>query len=109
MPTGFCVRRRAETGFKRERDVPPGTSVVCREWLAWLSHVRGISIRHKFNNTEKKIGEKRLPVDGYDALDNKVYQMHGCWFHSHDCYLTKGKPVNSARRTATLQKVKGIN
>lgn len=28
-------------------------------------------------------------MDGYDAQENRIYEMNGCWFHGHQCHLTK--------------------
>ena len=50
------------------------------------------------NNTEKRIGERRLPVDGFHGPSQTVFQFHGCWWHGHNCYLTKGKEMNEKRK-----------
>ena len=72
MPTGAFTRRKEETGFKRE-----STSKITTEWLEWKAHEAGIHIRHQMNNTEKRIGERRLPVDGFHGPFQTVYQYHG--------------------------------
>ena len=72
MPTGNFTRRREETGFKKESSVKMAT-----EWLEWESHSRRIPIRHQINDTEKRIGTRRLPVDGFHGPSQTVFQFHG--------------------------------
>ena len=68
-----------------------------------LNHSQGLHIRHKLNiGTEKKIGP--YPVDGYDANTNTVYQFHGCYWHGHECWMTKNvKDQSPQQRIATYQ------
>jgi hypothetical protein len=47
------------------------------ELLEWQAYSRGISIRHEYNNVEKRIGARRLPVDGFHAESQTVFQFHG--------------------------------
>ena len=93
MPTGSFTRRREETGFKRE-----SSSKMATEWLERKTRKGGIHIRHQMNDTEKRIGERRLPVDGIHSPSQTVFQFHGCWWHGHDCHLTKGKEINEKRK-----------
>ena len=37
------------------------------EWLEWVAHKEGIHIRHQLNSTEKRIGGRKLPVDGFNT------------------------------------------
>ena len=83
MPSGSFTRRREETNFKKE---------------SWKAHEGAIFIRHQMNNTEKRIGGRRLPVDGFHGPSQTVFQFHGCWWHGHNCYLTKGKEINEKRK-----------
>jgi G:T-mismatch repair DNA endonuclease (very short patch repair protein) len=58
------------------------------DWMDYLNHSQGLHIRHKLNiGKEKKIGS--YPVDGYDANTNTVYQFHGCYWHIHECWMTR--------------------
>ena len=93
MPTGSFTRRREETGFKKESSIKLAT-----EWLEWEAQNRNIHIRHQINATEKRIGERRLPVDGFHGPSQTVFQFHGCWWHGHDCHLTEGKEMNEKRK-----------
>ena len=72
MPTGSYTRRRAETNFK-----PESSRRLADEWIGWEQNQRNIKIRHHLNNTEKTIGERKLPVDGFHAESNTVFQFHG--------------------------------
>ena len=93
MPTGSFTRCREETGFKRG-----SSSRMATEWLEWKAHEGGIFIRHQMNNTEKRIGERKIPVDGFHGPSQTVFQFHGCWWHGHICHLTKGKEMNEKRK-----------
>ncbi|KXJ22829.1 Zinc finger and SCAN domain-containing protein 22 [Exaiptasia diaphana] len=92
MPTGAYVRRREENGFKRESSVKLAT-----EWLEWESERRGIPIRHQVNDTEKRIGNRRLAVDGFHGPSQTVFQFHGCYWHGDRCYLNQ-KEFNEVRK-----------
>jgi hypothetical protein len=46
---------------------------------------------------EKKIGP--YPVDGYDANTNTVYQFHECYWHGHECWMTKNVKDQKWRET----------
>ena len=87
MPTGSPIRRKAETGFKPQFDDTYGRKAF--GWLEYISKAKGIKIRHKYNDTEFRVGRYGLPVDGYCAKTGTVYQFHGCAFHGHKCKLTK--------------------
>ena len=92
MPTGSYTRRMAENEFK-----PKSSVRMAIEWLEWVAHKEGIYIRHQLNNTEKRIGGRKLPVDGFHAQTQTVYQFHGCYWHGHDCSLNHGKEFNDKR------------
>ena len=47
------------------------------EWLEWQAHQQQVKIRHGYNNTEKRVGACRLPVDGFCLETQTVYQFHG--------------------------------
>jgi hypothetical protein len=49
---------------------------MAKEWLEWQAFSRHIEIRHEYNNTEKRIGARRLPVDGFHAESQTVFQSH---------------------------------
>ena len=41
-------------------------------WLELEAKQRGIHIRHELNDTEKRIGDRRLPVDGFHGPTGTV-------------------------------------
>ena len=86
MPTGSYTRRLAENEFK-----PKGSIKMAIEWLEWVAHKERIHIRHQLNNVEKRVGDRKLPVDGFNPETQTVYQFHGCYWHGHDCALIRGK------------------
>ena len=71
-PSGPFTRRRAETNFKKESSLR-----MASEWLEWEAKQRGITIRQELNETEKRMGERRLPVDGFHGQNRTVFQFQG--------------------------------
>ena len=88
MPTGTYVRRKAEDAFKPYQ--PDSWGQTASQWLDWEAHTQGMRIQHKYNSKEKQIGRRRLPVDGWCAQTNTVYQFHGCYWHGHQCQEAQG-------------------
>ena len=93
MPTGSYSRRLPDNEFK-----PKGSIRMAIEWLEWVAYKERIHIRHQLNNTEKRIGGRRLPVDRFNAQTQTVYQFHGCFWHGNDCALNRGKEYNDKRQ-----------
>ena len=93
MPTGSYTRRLAENEFKLK-----GSIKMAIEWLEWVAHKERIHIRHQLNNVEKRVGDRKLPVDGFNPETRTVYQFHGCYWHGHDCALNRGKEFNEKRK-----------
>ena len=94
MPTGSYTRRMVKNEFK-----PKGSIRMAIKWLEWVAHKEGIYIRHQLNSAEKRIGGRKLPVDGFNPERQTVYQFHGCYWHGHDCALNRGKEFNERRKT----------
>jgi G:T-mismatch repair DNA endonuclease (very short patch repair protein) len=92
MPTGHFVRRKKEDGFKRQ--APSRYEWMVIDWLEWEAKNTGQHIRHQSNDKEKVIGRRRLPVDGFYKETNTVYELQGCLWHGHRCWITKDKSVN---------------
>ena len=89
MPTGSYTRRLAENEFK-----PKSSIKMAIEWLEWVAHKELIHIHHELNNTEKRIGDRKLPEDRFNAETQTVYQFQGCFWHGHICGLNCGKEFN---------------
>ena len=98
MPTGSYPRRLAENDFK-----PKGSIKMAIEWLEWVAYKERVHIRHQLNNTEKRIGDRKLPVGGFHAETQTVYQFHGCYWHGHDCALNRGKEFNEKRNKPMVE------
>ena len=92
MPTGSYTRRMVENEFK-----PKGSIRMAIEWLEWVARKERIHILHQLNNTEKRIGDHKLPEDGFHVQTQTVYQFHGFYLHGHDCALNCGKEFNERR------------
>ena len=99
MPTEHPIRRHADNGFTAVRSDKFG--YLAREWLEWTAHTHQIEIRHKFNGREHRLGEKGIPVDGWDG--RTAYQFHGCAFHGHTCHLTEDLTHHPFNPNKTLE------
>ena len=101
MPTGSYVFRSSENHFKPERADTVG--FLAYDYLTCVAQETGHHIQHAFNGTEKRLGRRRIPVDGWCAATQTVYQFHGCYYHGHECL---GKDYNELRKApmATLRK-----
>ena len=85
MPCGPFVRRKAENNFKPEKR---DRYSLMYDWMDYVGKTKGLKIEHKLNTgKEKKVGP--FPVDGYEQEQNTIYQFHGCYWHGHQCWLTK--------------------
>ena len=93
-----CQREVTRDAFKPESSIK-----MAIEWLEWVAHKERIHIRHQLNNTEKRIGDRKLPVDGFHAQTQIVYQFHGCYWHGNDCALTRGKEIHEKRNKPTVE------
>ena len=58
---------------------------------------------------EKHIGLSQLPVDGYDAGNQTVYEFHGCYWHGHRCWLTAKKFTSSKADPNSSQSIEFLN
>ena len=83
MPVGSFIRRREETGFTPEkRDY----YMDMFHWMDFISQRENLEISHLLNaNREFRIGPYK--VDG--VCDAKVFEYYGCYYHKHECELTK--------------------
>ena len=63
-------------------------------------------ICHQMNNTEKRIGEGKIPVDGFHGPSQTVYQFHGCFWNGHSCHFNKGKEMTEVRKRPMTELIK---
>ena len=103
MPSGCYVRCREEDQFKPHQ--PDVWGKTASEWIDWVAHTNSLNIRHKYNGKEKRIGQQQLPVDGWCAQTNIVYQFHGCYWHGHGCMQEKGVTQND-RNGKTMEQLR---
>ena len=82
MPAGHFVRRQKEDGYMRQG--PRRYECMAINWLEGEAKNTGQHIRHQDNDSEKLIGMKRLPVDGFCRDTNTVYEFQGCIWHAID-------------------------
>ncbi|XP_066264599.1 uncharacterized protein [Branchiostoma lanceolatum] len=102
MPTGYYIRRQADSEFVREYSTHYWGRMAT-EWLDWVGHSRDIDIRNKFNHTEKRIGLRQVPVDGFCSATGEIFQFHGCFWHGHDCHLTADINTNAIRNKSMTE------
>ena len=98
MPTRSFTRRLSKDEF-----MPKGSMSMAIECLEWVVNQDRIHIHHQLNSTEKRVGNRKLPVDGFHAETQTAYQFHGCYWHGHDCALNPGKEFNERRNEPTAE------
>ena len=81
MPTGQRRRTRAD----RSADTMFRCSKATLGWLSYKAWKAGVAIRHALNGVEARLGNRNLPVDGFDCENSVVYEFHGCYWHGHGC------------------------
>lgn len=64
-------------------------------WLAWQEFITDELLQTAANLGEKKIGRHGLPVDGFCAATNTVYQFNGCFWHGHGCSQQSSKDLGN--------------
>uniref|UniRef100_A0A914YYF1 DNA-directed DNA polymerase n=1 Tax=Panagrolaimus superbus TaxID=310955 RepID=A0A914YYF1_9BILA len=65
-----------ETGYQQNIN----QSKLAIAYMDWLVHTKQAAIiKHRDNNGEEKIGD--MYVDGFDSINNTVYQVMGCQWH----------------------------
>jgi len=106
MPSGWFYRRKAENAFKPETQKFNNNSNEAYLWLCWLQNSTDTNIRTAFNQGEKRIGSRHIPVDGFDRTTRTIYQFHGCWWHGHNCkehHKDHYKELMNIRRENTIE------
>ena len=106
MPTGHYARRRAETGFRKEYK---HTSEEALEWMEWLNVSRGLQLQHEANGSEKRVGRRGLPVDGFDQASATAFQYHGCYWHGCKCQGDTTNAVNGKTMAELRERTEAIS
>ncbi|XP_055350099.1 uncharacterized protein LOC129596780 [Paramacrobiotus metropolitanus] len=90
--------------FFTYRDLHPHRSYPFEslEWLHYVAKSEKKSIRHGRNHPEgeKQIG--RFFVDGFDEVNNEVFEYHGCYFHGCPACYTKDAKTYGGQSMAQL-------
>jgi hypothetical protein len=87
-PLVIFYRRRAEQNFKLEKSCPQSQGAL--DWLTYVIATQNTFIHHAGNRgREKRVGAKRIPVDGFHVSSNTVYQFDGCYYHGCSCIETQ--------------------
>ena len=98
MPTGYYIRRKKETNFRPDNDLPRYTAMY--DWLEWVIHSTGKSIKHKMNYaSELRIGP--YLIDGYDPESRDLWEYFGCFFTDTIVYngeIKKNKKTGTTKR-----------
>ena len=78
MPVGLYTHWQPAGPYKFQSKVPIKEA---DEWLAWVAHQHQVTLRTRLNNSEKRLGDRQLPMDGFDPNSNTPYQYMGCYWH----------------------------
>ena len=71
-------------------------SLAAIRWLKWLSHRRGIEIKHARNYGEQRVGPYK--VDG--MAGKTVFEFYGCLWHGHpQCFKEREKNIPGSSLT----------
>jgi len=80
MPVRYAKRCASDVHFRRTPLYRHAQSQL--EWLEWIMHTYGITIRHQFNSAKAPhIGGQR--PDGYHAASKTAFYFDGCRYHGH--------------------------
>ena len=91
MPVGLYTHWQypSQESIKLEPTFQGG---IADEWLAWESHRRGVTLRTRLNDTEKRLGDRQVPVDGYDPSTNTPFEFMGCYWHGCETCFDANAP-----------------
>ena len=100
MPVGRPIRRLEQNQF---RPSPiKNLSKTAQGWLGWMEFLSGNVIQTALNDREVRLGRHGLPVDGFDAETNTVYQFNGCYWHGHACAASNGRDIGKRDAASRL-------
>ena len=91
----YCLGQEFPTGCFVDGIAPEFKAKLSVKFMPmyfWMDHVarkENITIKHRMNNQNKEVYIAQYPVDGFFASTNTVYEFNGCYYHGHECKLTK--------------------
>lgn len=85
LPVGLYCRRFSPT-FLPQTNTKYLSMFI---WMDYISQKRDIKILHKLNNGNQEVQIGPYFLDGFCAELSSGYEYFGCYYHGHDCYLTK--------------------
>ena len=66
----------------------PRHSQAALQWIDYEAKKHNYPrVQHAGNGPEVPLGQRHIPVDGYNGESGTVFQYYGCLFHGHDCGL----------------------
>ena len=81
----LCITRlKIISNQKKETSI-----VLCMIGWITLHTTRGSKLNTNSILGKRKGWEGPYPVDGFDQENNSILQFHGCYWHGHNCWLTK--------------------
>ena len=90
LPSGDYVVRDAPSFRKRPRRPASQQSDSALGWLKYQATIRKSYIAHAGNGDEVRVGNRNLPVDGFESATATAFQFMGCYFHAcMECYRKK--------------------
>ena len=108
MPVGEYVRRKKDNNFK---PIFQKRYTLSYSWLKYREYHDKNHIISQFScGREVKIASYYIDGVSICPVTNKVicYEFNGCYFHGHDCYLTRKMDQNlkNERKQKTQEKVR---
>ena len=111
-----CMSQKLPCGMPMARYAPDFRLVNARTyrenssvgilWARWLSHSKGVDVRHAGNGREFKVGGT-YSVDAYLTETSECWDFHGCRWHYHEnCPQNPSgdSPLALAKRAADERK-----
>ena len=100
MPVGFCIRRKENNNFKPEINDRAISTIY---WLTWQNEYNNKHILHRYNTGGKERSFVNFKFDGWDSVEQKGYELYGCYFHGHKyvnkyCFVSKNMDSELAEK-----------
>ena len=113
------IARNMRSNFDKQQTGQHFDEIIFVCFLLWeiqKNANRKLSLQHAWNGGQKvfHVNGSILPVDGWIPETGTIIQFHGCYYHGHNCYLTKScnpselvKRADDTDRVAKLLKTTG--